>query len=327
MAQHDNSADDAPDADRLPPARTGTVALIGRSNVGKSTLLNAALELPLAIVSRKPQTTRDQLLAVVRHGGAEIGLLDTPGLHRADTRLGKEMNRAARMAARAADVVVFVGALPPNIKKVKGELTPHPGDLQLLDEVMSADRPVVLAINKIDLLKNKSKLLALIASYTDGRSFAAVVPISARNEDGIKRVLDEVAKLLPEGEHHHDEDTITNRPLRFFAREYVREPILRATSEEIPHAVAVTIDRFEEPSGAGVVHIDATIHVERAGQKRIMIGKGGEMLKRVGIQARERIEELVEQQVNLKLWVRVTPHWRNAPEQLADFGLLAKRGD
>lgn len=299
--------------------RAGRVALYGRSNVGKSTLLNAALEMPLAIVSRRPQTTRDALLGVVRHGGAEVSLLDTPGLHESDSRLGDEMNRSAQGAMRAADVVVIVVAVPP---KAKGALRVHPGDRKIVAE-LPGGVPVVLVINKIDLLRDKSALLPLIAAYTKLRTFDAVVPISALRSDGIHLVLDEVARLLPPRAAEHDEDTVTDRPMRYFAAEYVREQILLATSEEVPHAVAVTIDQYLEPPGEGTIRIDATIHVEREGQKAILIGVKGEMLKRIGTAARMRIEELVENKVHLALHVRVSKRWRDKPGALADFGLLA----
>ena len=297
----------------------GRVALYGRSNVGKSTLMNAALAMPLAIVSKKPQTTREALLGVVRHAGAEISLVDTPGLHLANNRLGEEMNRSARGAARTADVIVFVVSLPP---KPKGHIRPHPGDKTLLEQ-LPEDVPVVLVINKIDLLKNKQLMLPLIATFAELRSFAAVVPISALASDGIERVLDEVAKLLPERPAEHEDDAVTDRPMRYFAAEYVREQILRATSEEVPHAVAVTIDQYLEPRGDGAIRIEASIHVETEGQKGIIIGAKGAMLKRVGTEARKRIEELVGHQVNLQLHVRVSQRWREKAGALADFGLLA----
>lgn len=312
--------------------RAGTVAIVGRSNVGKSTLLNAALEQPLAVVSRRPQTTRTPLLGIVRHAGSEIGFLDTPGLHKAESRLGREMNRSARDAVRDADVVLFVVALPPN---VKGDVRPHPGDLSLLAD-MPADKPVVLAVNKIDVIRDKRLMLPLLAtlastfeqSSAEGgevRRFAAVVPVSARTNDGVDRVLDELARLLPEGGARYEEDALTDRPMRHFAAEYVREAILRATAEEVPHAVAVTIDEYVEPSRSGeVTRVSATIHVEREGQKRILIGEKGAMLKRIGTEARARIEELVGGQIHLALWVRVTEGWRERTEALADFGLLAR---
>ncbi|MBM4360834.1 MAG: GTPase Era [Deltaproteobacteria bacterium] len=301
--------------------RAGTVAIVGRSNVGKSTLLNAALELPLAVVSRRPQTTRTPLLGIVRHAGAEVGFLDTPGLHKADSRLGREMNRSARDAMRDADVVLFVVALPP---QVKGDIRPHPGDLSLVQQ-LPTDRPVVLVVNKTDVIRDKRLMLPLLATLGEAHAFAAVVPVSALSSDGIGIVLDEVAKLLPEGAPRHDEDALTDRPMRHFAAEYVREAILRATAQEVPHAVAVTVDEYVEPSKEGeVTRISATIHVERDGQKRILIGEKGSMLKRIGTEARARIEELIGSQVHLALWVRVTAGWRERTDALADFGLLAR---
>ena len=287
--------------------RAGTVAIVGRSNVGKSTLLNAALELPLAAVSRRPQTTRTPLLGIVRHGGAEIGFLDTPGLHKADSKLGREMNRSARDSVRDADVVMFVVALPPN---VKGDVRPHAGDLALIEQ-LPTDKPVVLVVNKIDVVRDKRRMLPLLATLSATREFAAVVPVSALAASGIHLVL--------------DEDTLTDRPMRHFAAEYVREAILRATAQEVPHSVAVTIDEYAEPATEEeVTRISATIHVERDGQKRILIGEKGAMLKRIGTEARERIEVLIGGRVYLALWVRVTAGWRERTEALADFGLLAR---
>jgi GTP-binding protein Era len=296
--------------------RAGTVALVGRTNVGKSTLLNAALEHPLAIVSRKPQTTRDRLLGIVRHAGAEIGLLDTPGLHRPETGLGHSMNRTARAALREADLPILVTALP---LRPREEVHPHREDLRLLGD-LPTDRPAILVINKIDLLRDKRLLLPLIQQFVNARPFDAVVPISALRSDGIIRVLDEAARLLPLGAARHPEDALTDRPLRFFAAEYVREPILEATRQEIPYSVAVAIDEFTEPPDDGPIHVAATIIAERAGQKRILVGKGGEMLRRIGTKARRRLEALTGRRVVLKLWVRVEPQWRDRPDKLGALG-------
>ncbi len=328
--------------------RAGRVALIGRPNVGKSTLLNAALDQPLAIVSPTPQTTRDAILGVVHQGDAEIALLDTPGLHRPRTELGRVMNQTAREAARSADVVVFVTDVPNLNKKPRrgrgmpeGEaaveeeaepaanppraLAPHPGDLTLLADI-GEGTPTVLVVNKVDRLKDKEQILPLLEAFAKVRDFAAVVPISALRKSGISRVLDEVSKLLPAGPWRYDLDDITDRPMRFFAAEYVREQILRATQAEVPHAVAVAIERFAEPPGeGGTLHIDATIWVERPGQKRIVIGAAGEMLKKIGTYARLRIEELAGRKVNLKLWVRVTPAWRESRPELNELGYSGKQ--
>ena len=317
------------------PSRSGRVALIGRPNVGKSTLLNAALEQQLTIVSPTPQTTRDSILGVVRRGRAEIAFLDTPGLHRARTELGRVMNATAREAARNSDVVVFVIDVPKLVKqraedtedgkapRAERPLAPHPGDLTLLADI-GAGIPTILVVNKVDRIRDKTKLLPLLEALGKVREFAAVVPISAIRSAGIDRLLDEVAAVCPEGEHRYEPDDITDRPTRFFAAEYVREQILHATQAEVPHSVAVSIENFHEPPGAGTLHIDATIAVDRDGQKRILIGTGGEMLKRIGTQARLRIEELTGRKVNLKLWVKITPAWRESREMLGELGY--KRG-
>ncbi len=305
------------------PWRAGTAAIVGRSNVGKSTLLNAALELELAIVSRHPQTTRDPLLGLVRHGGSEIGLLDTPGLHRARTRLGETMNRIARRAARQADVVVYLVGLPRHPEQ--RTLAPHPGDLGLIEQLPEAT-PTVLAINMIDRLRDKRQLLPLIAAFAELGRFGAVVPISALRADGICRVLDEVAPLLPEGPARHDADDITDRPLAYFAAAYVREAVMEATRQEVPHAAAVRVDRFVEPLTDGPLSIDATILVERGGHKPIVVGAGGSMLRRIGERARHRIEALSGRQAVLKLWVAVARGWRDDPQQLAELGYREKKG-
>jgi len=293
------------------PHRTGTVAIVGRPNVGKSTLLNAALGEPLAIVSPVPQTTRDRILGIVHRPGAEMALLDTPGIHKPHSRLGRTLNRTARLAAGEADVVVFVTSAPMGSSRV------HPGDRTLLADI-GIEVPTILVVNQIDRLRDKSQLLPLLEEFAKLRDFAAIVPISALRGDGVSRVLDEIEKALPEGPPQFEKDAITDRPIRFFVGEFVREPILLSTREEIPHAVAVEVSRFEEQER--IVHIDATIHVERDGQKRILIGHGGEKLKAIGSAARRRIEALVDKKVYLSLWVRVTPDWTESEKRLAELG-------
>jgi GTP-binding protein Era len=310
------------------PPRSGAVALIGRANVGKSTLLNAALGHALAIVSPTPQTTRDTLLGVVHRGSAELRLLDTPGLHKPKSELGRVMNQHAREAARAADVVVFVTDVPSR-GPMPAALAPHPGDLTLLQSFKEGateaePRPIVLAINKADLVKDKKALLPLIDGFSKVLPFTAIVPMSAKQRGDADRLLDVVAGLCPEGPWQFGPDDITDRPARYFAAEYVREQILRATRLEVPHAAAVTIDRFVEPEGPGPVEIDVTIHVERHGQKKILIGKGGETMKRIGTAARLRLKELLDRKVVLKLWVRVTPAWRANAQRLAEMGYERK---
>jgi GTP-binding protein Era len=207
-----------------------------------------------------------------------------------------------------------------------GDLHPHAGDLELLAE-LPAGKPIVLVLNKIDLVRDKQQLLPLMDALSRIRELAALVPVSALREDGIERVLDEVARLLPEGEARHEQDDLTDRPMKFFAAEYIREPILQATSEEVPHAVAVTIDRYLEPATAGEpVRVAATIHVERPGQKAILVGRGGESVGAIRRAAQSRLAELTGQRVVLELWVCVTPNWRDRPECLADFGFGAQTG-
>jgi GTPase len=291
--------------------RRGTVAIVGRPNVGKSTFLNAALGEPLAIVTPVPQTTRDRILGVVHRPQAEIALIDTPGIHKPHSRLGRALNRSARLAAAEADVVVFMAAVTSPTPRV------HPGDVTLLADI-GKDVPTVLAVNQIDRVRDKSRLLPLLEELATLRDFVAIVPLSASRGDGVSRVLDEVERVLPEGPPQFEEDALTDRPTRFFVGELVRQPILMSTHEEIPHAVAVEVNRFEERGST--VHIDATVHVEREGQKRILIGRGGEKLKAIGSAARPRIETLIGKKVYLSLWVRVTPDWTESEQHLSELG-------
>jgi GTP-binding protein Era len=290
-----------------PIARSGTVAIAGRTNVGKSTLLNAALgdampeRAPLAIVTPKPQTTRDAILGVVRRAGAEIALLDTPGLHRPHAPVGRQMNAIAREAARSADVVVFVTALAG---RPRPPLVPHPGDLVLLADI-GAGTPTVLVINKIDRLgaRDRAALLPLVDAFSRLRDFAAIVPICALRADGIDRVLDEVAKCLPRRPAVHEPDFVTDRSVRFLAAEYVREQLILATEQEVPHLAQVSVERFEEQPA--LVQVEATIRCARPGHRAIVIGRGGARLKAIGTAAREKIEALVGKKVNLRIWVEV----------------------
>jgi GTP-binding protein Era len=314
--------------------RFGTVALVGRTNVGKSTLLNAALGEPLAITSPLPQTTRDALLGVMRHGEAQIAFLDTPGLHRPRTELGRRMNAAAYESARSADVVVMMTDVWPSPPKASlanpnaaGLESPwiRPGDRELLETLDSfAPGPRILVVNKVDLVRDKQQLLPQLEAYSKAHEFEAFVPTSARRNDGVTTVLDEIARHLPEGPPGFDDETLTNRPVLFFVREYVREAILNRFAREVPHAVAVSIDTAEE--SAQLLSIAATVHVEKVGQRKILVGHGGEGIKAIGIAARERIEALVDKRVHLQLFVRVTPHWKDMPRQLSEMGYDPAQG-
>jgi GTPase len=306
--------------------RYGTIAIIGRTNVGKSTFLNHVLGMPLAIVSPQPQTTRDTLLGVVNSGDAQIAFVDTPGLHRPKNELGRRMNQEATESLRGADAALFM----TDVFQIDGEektakkqgILPRPrpadrNDAELL-ELMPKDLPTLLVINKIDRLKDKGKLLPYLQSMNDRHPFVATIPISALSGDGTDRVLAEAIKLLPEAEKNFPADEITDRPVSFFAREYIREQVLLTADREVPHAVAVTLDSIEERTTG--LHVSATIHVEKVGQRSILVGHGGAKIKEIGMAARLRLAELAEQPVHLTLFVRVTERWRNMPRQLAELG-------
>lgn len=300
--------------------RFGTIALFGRSNVGKSTFLNAVLEQDLAIVSSRPQTTRDALLGVVTRADAQLAFVDTPGVHRPKTELGRRMNHAAFEAARTTDAVLFMTDVGTLLRR-----SPKPDE----DPIDAEDRdligrlpapkqvPTLLLINKVDLLRDKPKLLPLLTALQALRDFHAIIPLSARNSDGIESVLSQLVPLMPEGPAGYAADTLTDRPTSYFAREYVREQVLAATAGEVPHAVAVSVDSYEE---GPVVRILATLHVDKVGQRRILVGNGGSKIKEIGMAARARIEALVGRQVYLELFVRVSPRWKDAPRQLAELG-------
>jgi GTP-binding protein Era len=300
--------------------RFGTIAIVGRANVGKSTFLNAALGEPLAIVSPLPQTTRDTLLGVVHREDAQLAFLDTPGLHRARTELGRRMNANAHEAARVAEVILFMTDTERLASsKGKGEAL-DPEDARLLTE-LGGSTPAVAVINKIDLVRDRTKLIPLLDALSKARPFEAIVPLSLRKPGDVERLLKVLAEIVPEGPAAYDADTLTNRPSSFFVREYVREAVLAGARGEVPHAVAVEIDSYDE--APKIVRIEATLHVEKTGQRVILVGRGGQKLKEIGTQARLRIEKLVGRKVFLKLFVRVTPRWKSVPRQLAELGYEA----
>jgi GTP-binding protein Era len=306
--------------------RFGTAALLGRSNVGKSTFLNAALGEPLAIVSPLPQTTRDTLLGIARHGEAQIAFLDTPGLHEPRSELGRRMNASALEAARAADVVVLMtdvtALLGPRRGRVRLADPVDPLDSKLVQSLPpAATTPSLLVVNKVDLLRDKSRLLPLMEAFGRVHQFSAMVPTSVTARDGVTLVLDEIASRLPEGPPAYDADTLTDRPVTFFICEYVREQVLNVATREVPHAVAVSVDRVQE--SPRLLAVQATLHVEKPGQRKILVGRGGSQIKGIGSAARRRIEQLVGKQVHLELFVRVTPRWRNAARLLAELGYEA----
>jgi GTP-binding protein Era len=280
--------------------------------VGKSTLLNTLLGEPIAIVSLHPQTTRDTVRGVLTASHTQYVFVDTPGLHEPRTRLGHWMNETARQAARDADVLVLLVEAPRDGEAPR----PHPADLTLAAELPGV--PTVLAINKVDRLKDKALLLPFIAALSERLAFAATVPVSGKRANGTDRLLDEVRALLPEQPFIFEADTLSDQPERFFVAEFVREQILRQTRQEVPHGVAVVVERFDE-SGK-MPHIEVAVHVAREAHKKILVGAHGQMLKRIGIAARARVEQMLARRVHLHLWVRSTPDWMDDPARLRDLG-------
>ena len=290
----------------------GSVAIIGRSNVGKSTLLNRLLKEKIAIVSGKPQTTRTRILGVAHVEGAQIVFLDTPGLHEPRHLLNRRMVRTTLDTFDDADVLYVV---------VEATSQPGPGDLAVIEHVKQAvakqARPVVLVINKVDLV-NKSRLLPLMEQYLRIFPWTEMVPVSAQTADNTDRLLSVTVSLLAEGEATYNEDMITDQSMRTLAAELIREKILQQTYEEIPHSVAVEIEEFVETKK--LIKIGAVVIVEKESQKGILIGKQGERLKSVGTAAREDMERLFGTKVFVKLWVKVRESWREDEQTLAELG-------
>ncbi|MGA2117234.1 MAG: GTPase Era [Bryobacteraceae bacterium] len=288
--------------------RSGFVSLIGRPNAGKSTLLNALVGQKVAIVADKPQTTRTAIQGVLTLAGAQIVFVDTPGIHKADSSLNKRLMDTVRGAVEERDALVLV----VDASRVFG-----PEDQGAIDLAGKTGTPVILALNKIDLVKDKSRLLPLIDHYRKLFDFAACVPISAARGDGIDILRQEILTRLPEGPAYFPEDYVTDQPERFLAAELIREKVLAATREEVPHSVAVIVDRWEETSK--LTRIYATIHVERDGQKAIVIGAKAATLKQIGTAARQEMERLFGVHIYLDLHVHVQPGWR---EQAAYLNAL-----
>jgi GTP-binding protein Era len=281
--------------------------------VGKSTLLNAMLGARLAITSHHPQTTRDRIAGILTEGKTQFVFLDTPGLHEPRNRLGHRMNDLATGSAAEADVILFVVDVGPASRP-----EPSEDDARALRAIAGAKEPVVLVVNKIDRLAEKERLLELLPAYSALHDFAAVVPVSARKRDGTKRLLRVIEPLLPEGEHLYPDDELSDRPVRFFVAELVREQVLARTRQEVPHGVAVTVDAYEE--GKKLTRITITVHVAKESHKGILIGQGGKMLAAIGTAARERAERLVGQKLHLDVRVRATPGWFDDAARLVDLG-------
>lgn len=289
---------------------SGFAALIGRPNVGKSTLMNQLIGQKIAITSNKPQTTRNRIQTVYTEERGQIIFLDTPGIHRAKNKLGEYMVNVAERTLLEVDVILWL--VEPTTYIGAGE--------QAIAEKLNAQKtPVVLVINKIDTVK-KEEILKSIAAYRELINFADIVPVSALKAENTNKLVDVIFKYLPEGPMYYDEDTVTDQPERQIVAEIIREKALRLLSDEIPHGIAVCIERMRERTGGKLIDIDATIICERESHKGIIIGKQGAMLKKIGTQARVEMENLLDTKVNLKLWVKIRKDWRESEAMLKNFG-------
>ena len=294
--------------------KSGFVTLIGRPNVGKSTLMNHLIGQKTAITSEKPQTTRNRIQTVYTDERGQIIFLDTPGIHKAKNKLGEYMVNVAENTLKEVDVILwlvepttFIGA----------------GERHIAEQLSKIKTPVILVINKIDTVKSKEEILTFIAAYKDILNFAEIIPVSALKEMNIEDVKSSIFKYLPAGPQFYDEDTVTDQPMRQIAAELIREKALRMLDDEIPHGIAVVIDQMKERPN-GIIDVDATIVCERDSHKGIIIGKGGSMLKRIGTAARMEIENLMDTKVNLKLWVKVRREWRDSDMYMKNYGYNPK---
>lgn len=292
--------------------KAGFATLIGRPNVGKSTLMNALIGQKIAITSSRPQTTRNKIQTVYTSGEGQIVFLDTPGIHKAKNKLGNYMVSVAERTMSDVDVILWLVEPTDYIGA---------GEQHIIEQLKKTKTPVILVINKIDTVK-KELILTFIEAYRKQLDFAEIVPVSALKRDGLDTLIGCIMKYLPYGEPFYDEDTVTDQPMRQIVAELIREKALKCLEEEIPHGIAVTIEvmKFRKR----IVDIEATIVCERESHKGIIIGKQGSMLKRIGSMARPDIEELVECQVNLKLWVKVKKDWRDSDYLLKNFGYNPK---
>lgn len=291
--------------------KSGFVSLVGRPNVGKSTLMNRIIGQKIAITSNRPQTTRNRIQTVYHDARGQIVFLDTPGIHKAKNKLGEYMVNVAERTFREVDMILWIVESTTFIGK---------GERHIAEQLKKADIPVILVMNKIDTVK-KEELLACIAAYKEILEFSEIVPVSARTGESVDHLVDVMFGYLEAGPQFYDDDTVTDQPERQIVAELIREKALRLLSDEIPHGIAVSIDQMKlRKNKKNIYDIDATIVCERDSHKGIVIGKQGQMLKKIGTQARIEIEEFLQKKVNLKLWVKVKKDWRDSDFLLKNFG-------
>ncbi|MDE6208073.1 MAG: GTPase Era [Lachnospiraceae bacterium] len=294
--------------------KSGFVTLIGRPNVGKSTLMNRLIGQKIAITSNKPQTTRNRIQTVYTSDEGQIVFLDTPGIHKAKNKLGEYMVNVAEKTLNEVDVILWL-VEPTNFIGA--------GERHIAEQLEKSKTPKFLIINKVDTVK-KDEILQFIDTYRKLMDFDEIIPVSALKGTNTDEIISEIFRYLPYGPMFFDEDTVTDQPMRQIAAEIIREKALRCLDEEIPHGIAVYIDRMQERKTNDIIDIDATIVCERESHKGIVIGKQGQMLKKIGQQARYELEKMMEIKINLKLWVKVRKEWRDSDIQLKNFGYNSK---
>lgn len=301
--------------------KSAFITIIGRPNVGKSSLMNCVLGQKVAIVSNKPQTTRTKIMGIYTKEETQLVFIDTPGFHKPRNELDKSMNKAVGDGMADVDAAVLVVEAVTRFKS-DGETLP-PAELELIKELNRRKLKAVLVINKIDLLEKKEELLNIIIRYNEQFPFDAVIPLSARTGDGVDLMIEELNKFSKVSPHYFDDDDVTDQPDRVFVAELIREKLLRTLDKEVPHGIAIDLEKFVERdtvNGEPIVEIEATVICEKASHKGIIIGKNGETLKKVGSLARRDIEEFFGIKANLKLWVKVKEDWRNRQGLIRSFG-------
>lgn len=292
--------------------KSGFVAIIGRPNVGKSTFLNTIIGKKIAIMSNKPQTTRNTISGVYTTNKTQIVFIDTPGIHKPHNELGERMTKSAYQSTRGVDAILWMISAKEHFTV---------GEEMILNNIKNTNTPIFLCINKIDLLKNRNEIDKIILEYKDKHNFKGIYPISALENQNINHVLKDIEELLPEGPQYYPADMITDHPERFLIAEIIREKVLQNTEEEVPHSVAVVIDMLKKnEDNPNIIDCYASIYVERKSQKGIIIGAGGAMLKKIGAQARKDIINILGSKVYLEIWVKVKEDWRNRENALKALG-------